>query len=183
MIPEFKGKPFNELTNEQKIALLERVCMEHLEYLQNFAKGSKNYLFLQHWRDNALNLKAPAASASLDNYIYDEKQGFCIFDKYGELCSLKYMTEEIVIFVYNVVSDVPVKSQIIEEVRDGVSLSILHDVGVKPIGEMLGPSKALVKRRTGRPMNPNSKRQKVLEGKLTRYEAYQKKIESDDDAL
>lgn len=184
MIPDFKNKPFNELSNEQKVALLERVCMEHEEYLKKIARGSKNESFIKHWRDNALNLKAPSNSTSLDFYIYDEKEGFCIFDKARLLCPLTYMTEEVVIFVYNVVSPMPVKSQVVEHIMGGGSLSVLFDLGIKPTGEMLGPSKALVRRKTGRPVNPDSRNQKVKRGELTHYKAFQKKNASEeDDAL
>lgn len=182
-LPEFKNKPFNTLTNAEKIALIERVCMDLLEYLNLIGNQGREASFVKHWCNYIINHPAPSNSSLLDNYIYIEGSWLNVTDKRGATISLKYAVTEILAFIHNSISQVPVMTDLISRIEAGESAQSICDSGIES-AKALEPIKVKAPRKvTGRPKNPNSLAARIKRGEITRYEAYQKKTASEDDAL
>lgn len=180
-VPSYKNKKYNDLTKEAQIAFIERVCMDNAEYFNEvLGRGSKEAIFINQWKDKVLKLEVPSSSSRMDHYIYSEDKGLCVVDKESSILSLKFNIQEILVFICNAVNEIPLRSNLIDRLIAGDTCTQIHDTGVEKIEVLKLPK---VKRKTGRPGNPNSLRQKIKRGEITRYEAYQKKIASEDDAL
>lgn len=184
-LPEFKNKTFDKLTQEEKLAMAERVAMEHYEYLKAHAQNTAGLAFLNYWQKNMNTVSNVTCSDYMKFYYYSDKQGLSVVDSTGALSTLKFNTKEIICFINNVVNPIPFKSPIIERLLKGQTIVHIEDEGVdaREYGNQLPNSRGMRGVKKGKPVDPNSLSQRVKRGELTRYEAYQKKTASEDDAL
>lgn len=180
MIPDFKNKRFTELNKTEKVAFAERVCMDLCDYLKNVSPNTAGLNFARYWRDNITGAQ-PSMSQYLEFYIYVEGEGLCVTDG-DTIASVKTIPREVMNFIQNVVSSIPFRSPIADALARGTKLEEIKNRGIidegysSPMATMKG-TKGLKK---GKPIDPNSKAQRIKRGELTRYSAYQKK---EDDAL
>lgn len=185
-LPEFKNKTFDKLTNEEKLAMAERVAMEHYEYLKSHAQNTAGLSFLNYWQKHMSTVSNPSCSEYMKFYYYSDKHGLCVVDTTGALSTLRFNTKEVICFINNVVNPIPFKSPIVERLLQGHQIVQIEDEGIdaRDYGNQLPNARGMKGVKKGKPVNPNSLAQRVKRGEITRYEAYQKKTAStDDDAL
>ena len=174
----FQNKEMFSLSIAQRKAMIERVCMETLEYLRVVAKGTKGIEFLKYWGSNVSSLSKLSSSPYLNHYIYDKEDGLCVKDNWKNVLSVRYNIKEILTFVHNSVNPIPFKSPLIDSLLLNETLQDIYKEGIreKDYGGISPNSKGLnLTKKKGRKISPESKLQQIREGKITRYEAYQKK--------
>jgi hypothetical protein len=182
----FKNKSYNTLTEDQKRDMVERVCMDHFDYLKGHGINTAGLAFIKYWRDNIQELASPSDSHYLDPYFYMEGEGLCVADKETHFACVQFNTKEVVAFINNVVNDIPFRTPIIDALRSGATIADIKSRGVLAdgYGNNLPNLKNMKGIRRGRKSKPDSLRQKILRGEISHYKAYQKKHEaSEDDAL
>lgn len=165
-----KCKPYSKMTDEEKRAFVEAVCMRAEEMSSKATSGVSTKNFFKYWSEQVLKLK-PSDSKYLDRYFYDVKDHVCalsIVTNDGELIDVSFNIKELKLFVYNVVNEVPLHSPIVQAARAGKSKQEIVDEGIDSLHY---GSTTNVK--TSKPRK-DSLRQKILRGELTRWEAYDK---------
>lgn len=169
-ISSAKGKFYSKMSDEEKRAFVEAVCIRVEDMVLRSTSGSSTRNFFKYWGEQILKI-TPSASKYLDKYFYEVKDHVCalsIVTNDGELIDVSNNLKELKLFVYNVVNEVPLHSPIVENVKRGMSKQEIVDAGVDSL--QYG-STSNVKTSKAR---PDSLRQKILRGELTRYEAYEK---------
>lgn len=180
-LPDFKNRTYDKLTNAERIAMAERVAMDHCEYLKSQARNTAGFSFLDYWQNNIGKIELASASDSMRFYVYSDTMGLCLVDSSGALSSVKYNTKENICFINNVINPIGFNSPIVERLKKGMTIEEIEDKGidVREYGNQL-PNARGTKGKIGKPVDPNSRSQRIKRGEITFYEAYQKKPTSED---
>lgn len=166
-ISSAKNKSWKEMTDKERRAFVEAVCMKAQDY--SIRTESSNRSFFKYWSINIL--VSPLSTSEYMNvywyHVRDHQCILCILSSDGQLIDISNNMTEVKQFVHNAVSEVPNRSSIVDAVLSGKKkFELIRDgvVGTSYTGKI----------KKGRKPTKDSLRQKILRGEITRYEAYEK---------
>lgn len=163
-----KNKAYKDMSVAEKIAFVEAVCMRACEH--TVKSSSHIRLYFKFWGEAILKM-IPSSSAYMDRYFYGVRDGvcvLCVLDDDGEKLDVSNNVKELRLFLFNATNEIPLQSPIVNLVKDGKKKLEIASTGINP--------KVYASDTDVRPKATDtmSKRQRVLRGELTRYEAYEK---------
>lgn len=121
------------------------------------------------------------ASPIMVHYASDENGGLCIEDCKGSRVNIDGNIQEVHVFLYNCINAFPFISPLLKRLRNLETWQSIQASGFDHEDRKKEPPKPRkIAGRLGRPQVKDSKRQKILRGELSYYEAYHKNKEDDD---
>lgn len=167
-IESAKNKYWDEMTDIERRAFVEAVCIRTCDYLVKTQSSTK--AFFKYWATAILTKKVVANNVRMARYYYDvidNQPSLSIEAEEDELIDVSHCIKEVRLFVLNAINEVPFKTPIMDAALSGKKkFEIIRD----GVDENEYSNAANLK--AGRKVGKDSMRQRIARGEITRYEAY-----------